>query len=161
MKRTIEIDDNLDELVEDCKTELRDDLREWLLDNLDVDDRNDYYQGQGGDRMHEIADSNTPIYYSDIDGLYYLYGDEFDEAYSNAGLGDGSEDNRKQIAIYCYLYEKTARYMEELEDLIKEYIDYRDELVADIEEKGDDIEIQNFWDKLYTKKMEEWINENL
>lgn len=119
MKRTIEIDDDLDERVGACKQELLDNFIEYLEeDSPDIDDFDTYYQQQGCDAVHEIADSNTPIYYSDIDGLYYLYSDEFDEAFDNAGCygKGGKPDNYKQVSIYFYLSEKTFDFMRELEE---------------------------------------------
>ena len=122
MKRTIEIDDDLQETVENCKDELLNDFRSYLEDNADIDKFETYYQAQGCDMAHEIADSGTPIYYSDIDGLYYLYGNEFDDAYSNAGIGDGKEDNYRQVSIYCYLSDKTFEFMSNLETWFDDYL---------------------------------------
>jgi len=118
MKRTVVIDDDLDERIDSCKSELLNNFIEYLDDNYDIDDFNTYYQQQGCDVVHEIADSNTPIYYSDIDGLYYLYSDEFDEAFDNAGCYGKNEkpDNYKQIAILFYLEEKIFDFMRELEE---------------------------------------------
>ena len=106
MKRTIEIDDILDDTVEDTKTETIDLLEEIHKENPDFDKDQCVEAMQYDGRDSEIVDSNTPIYYSKIDGLYYLYANDFDEAYNNAGIGDGSEDNHRQVAIYCYLQEK-------------------------------------------------------
>lgn len=117
MKRTIEIEDDLDERIASCKQELLDNFIEYLdEDSPDIDDFDTYYQNQGCDAAHEIADSNTPIYYSNIDDLYYLYGDEFDEAYKNAGCYSDPPDNYRQVSIYFYLSEKTFDFMRELED---------------------------------------------
>ncbi len=125
-KRTIEIEDDLDETVQDVKDEILENFKEYFKeyfkDNSDISDFDTYYQAQGCDSVHEIADSNTPIYYSDIDGLYFLYGNEFDEAYNNAGLGDGTEDNHRQVAIYCYLSEKGFDYLRELENAFDEWL---------------------------------------
>ena len=115
MKRTVEIDDTLQDDVQTCKEELLEDFIDYLRENPDTSDFDEYYQNQGCDRASEIADSSTPIYYSDIDGLYYLYGNEFDEAYNNAGIGNGTEDGYRQVAIYCYLSEKTFEFMHNLE----------------------------------------------
>jgi hypothetical protein len=123
MKRIIEIEDNLEETINDAKEELLDDFKAYFNDNQDIDDFDTYYQAQGCDMAHEIADSNTPIYYSEIDSLYYLYGNEFDEAYSNAGIGDGTEDNHRQVTIYCYISEKLFDYMRELEEAFNEWLD--------------------------------------
>ena len=115
MKRTIEIDDTLEDDVSQVKEEVRDDFIEYLELNPDIKDFDEYYQNQGCDRVHEICDSSTPIYYSDIDGLYYLYSDDFEESYKNAGFGDGTENNHKQVAIYCYLSDKAFEFQNELQ----------------------------------------------
>ena len=121
-KRTIEIDDNLDDTVKCVKEEVLNHFIDWLKDNNDCEDFDNYYQDSGCDAIHEIADSNTPIYYSDIDGLYYLYGSEFDEAYNNAGIGDGTEDNHRQVAIYCYLEEKAFDFHKEMTELFDSWV---------------------------------------
>ena len=125
MKRTIEIDDNLSELVEDCKTELLDAFREYIEEDPDTENLDNV--NELSDRIYEIVDSSTPIYYSDIDGLYYLYGSEFDEAYENAGCGDKSEDNYRQAAIYFYLSEKTFEFMNDLQTWFEDKISELDE----------------------------------
>jgi len=133
MKRTIEIEDNLSELVENCKDELLNDFRSYLEDNSDVEDFDTYYQAQGADQLHEISDSSTPIYYNEIDGLYFLHGNDFDEAYNNTGIGDGSEDNHRQVAIWCYLNQETGDFLCDLrtwfEDKILELSDLNNEQV--------------------------------
>lgn len=117
MKRTIEIEDDLDERIASCKQELLDNFIEYLdEDSPDIDDFDTYYQQQGCDAAHEIADSNTPIYNSNIEGLYYLYGDEFDEAYKNAGCYSEPPDNYRQVSIYFYLSQETFDFMRELEE---------------------------------------------
>lgn len=113
MKRTIEIDDTLQETIEEAKDELRADFASYLKENPDTEDMDTYWQAQGADMMHEIADSNTPIYYGEIDGLYYLYSDELEEAYENEGVGNGSEDNHRQVTIYCYIGQALSNYYNE------------------------------------------------
>jgi hypothetical protein len=127
MKRTIEIDDNLEEIEKDVNDEVRDDFIDWLEDNIGESDFDTYYQSSGCDAVHQAGDSNTPIYNSDIDGLYYLYSDEFEEAYKNAGIGNGSEDNHKQVAICMYLEEKGFDFQRKLEEAFKDWIgEYND-----------------------------------
>ena len=155
MKRTIEVEDNLQETVENCKEELFDDFIEFIIDNPDIADFDMYYQQSGADRMNEIVDSNTPIYYSEIDGLYYLYGNKFDEAYSNAGIGDGSEDNHRQVAIYCYLEQETSNFMNDIQDWFdnSEFKDklnqlHEEEKEEEIKSMVNELTIDNFIDEL-------------
>lgn len=141
MKRTIEIEDNLDETVDGVKEEVKNDFSQYLKENPDISDFDEYYQAQGYDRVHEIVDSSTPIYNSEIDGLYYIYGNEFDEAYENAGIGDGTENNHRQVTIYCYLSEKAFEYQGELETEFNEFITGEEDKTAG--EKRFNIFIEN------------------
>jgi len=118
IKRTVEIEDDLQDIVDGAKEEVLDSIKEYLKENPECTDLDDWYQDSGADALHEIADSNTPIYYSKIDGLTSLYSDKFDEAYENAGLGDGMERNHKQVAIYCYIEQEIREYSN---DLTKEF----------------------------------------
>lgn len=102
-KTTVEIEDDLEERKADVQTEVKEHFIEYLKEHPNLADFEEYYQDTGCDAIHEIADSSTPIFYSDIDGLYYLYGDELEDAYKSEGIGNGSEANHKQVAIYCYL----------------------------------------------------------
>ena len=124
VKRTIEIDDSLDERVELCKEEILDDFIEYFLENPDMDDFEEYYQAQGCDYVHECCDSNTPIYYSDIDGLWYLYSDFFEDAYKDV-FGNELHDsqNYKQVAIYCYLSNAGFEFLNEMQSLVDDWID--------------------------------------
>jgi len=122
MKRTIEIDDTLDELVESVEADVLQNFLDYFEENPELEDFDEYYQEQGCDYVHETVDSTTPIYNSEIDGLYYLYGDEFEEAYENAGIGNGTEDNHRQVAIYCYLEERAFEKQREIEEKFKEII---------------------------------------
>lgn len=138
VKRTVEIDDDLEERQSNVQQELLDNFVGFLEDNKDIDEFDTYYQKAGADAIHEIADSNTPIYYSDIDGLYYLYSSELEEAYRNQGIGDGKEENHKQVAIYCYLSEKASNYLSELQEKFDEW-------------KSSEEPIENFITKLKEK----------
>ena len=131
-KRTVEIDDTLDERINSVISEVKQAYKDWLLADVfrsPIDEDNLYdtwYQGRdkknyGCDLVHEIVDSNTPIYFSEIDGLYYLYGDEIEEAYKNQGLGDGGESNHRQVALYSYISEKTWEGISELEEKTNEF----------------------------------------
>ena len=113
MKRTIEIDDTLQERVDDAIEAVKDCLIDYLTDNPDVTDtpciNNDLdYAGT----IHEIIDSAVPIYTNEIEGLWYLYKDEFVEAYDNVGFGDNPLENNGMTAIYCYLNAKVDEWYE-------------------------------------------------
>lgn len=116
MERTIKIDDTLSERIANAKDELIDNFKEYLTDNPDLSDFDNYYQDKGADALHEIADSNTPVYTSEINDLYYLYGNDFDEAYQDAGIGNGDEENHRQVTIYCFIESKLNDYLREIED---------------------------------------------
>lgn len=124
MKRTIDINDTLDERVESLQSEIKDLLIEYL-DANNPDDSPDLYNDLDYDgRVFELVDSSVPIYTAEIDGLYYLYGNDLDQAYEEAGLGDGREDNYKQVAIYCYLERQVAEwYFENADDVFYEWQD--------------------------------------
>jgi len=113
MKRTITINDTLQETVDHCIEELKDKLIEYWQDNLDKEEiclSNDIdYDGS----FHELIDSNVPIYNSEINDLFYLYGDELEQAYDDAGLYDEKPDNYKQVCIYCYLEQEVANWFNE------------------------------------------------
>lgn len=123
MKRQIEIEDTLDERVQDAKDELKEDFIDYLQENDDIDDFNTYYQAQGCDRAHAITDNNTPIYNKEIDDLYYLYGDELEEAFDNAGMYSNPSEcnNYRQTCIYCYISQEVFDYMRSIEAVFDEY----------------------------------------
>lgn len=121
MKRTIEINDDLQDRIDGLTKEVKDLLTEYLTENEpaicpDMSDLD--YSGA----IHELVDAAVPIYYSDIDGLWYLYSDDFEQAYRNAGIGDGTEENHKQTAIYCYLEQEVSQWWNDnAEDIFNEW----------------------------------------
>jgi hypothetical protein len=117
----IEMNDTLDEHVDNIKTELEDNVIEYFTENPDTDDWDTYYQAQGADAIHEIVDSNTPIYTGEINDLLYIYREEAEDAYRNAGIGDGTEDNHGQVMLYCLLEEKAWERFGEIEDDFEEW----------------------------------------
>ena len=100
MKRVIEIEDNLQEYIETAVEEFVEEYREGYLD---------YPQ----DRIHEILDSSVPIYTHEIRGLWFLYEDEFIEAYEAAGIGDNPKENEGMTAIYLYMEQEFYELLEE------------------------------------------------
>ena len=134
VKRTIEIEDDLDERVELCKEEILDNFIEYFLENPDMSDFDEYYQAQGCDYVHECCDSNTPIYYSDINGLWYLYDTDFMDAYSDVFGNELHESqNYKQAAIYCYLSNAGFQFMNEIQSLVDDWIGDEEITMKEIE----------------------------
>ena len=134
VKRTIEIDDSLDGRVELCKEEILDDFIVYFLENPDMSDFDEYYQAQGYDYVHECCGSNTPIYYSDIDGLWYLYSGEFEDAYKDVfGNNIQNSGNYKQSAIYCYLSNAGFQFLNEIQLLVDDWIDDEEITMKEIE----------------------------
>jgi len=129
MKRTIEMDDDLQEWVDSAIDELKDLLTGYLDENPDIDDlpclSNDLdYSGA----FHEIVDGCVPIYTQDIEDAFYLHGDELEEAYENAGIGNKNEDNWKGAAIYCYIEQKCWDWWNQCaQDIFDEWIENREE----------------------------------
>lgn len=109
MKRTIEIDDELQERVDNAITDVKGELLRYLEENPDTDElpciNNDLdYSGA----IHEIVDGSVPVYTSDINDIFYLHGDDVESAFDDAGIGDkkdgeGWPNGWKAAAIYCYI----------------------------------------------------------
>ena len=134
--RTIEIDDSLDERVELCKEEILDDFIEYFLENPDMSDFDEYYQAQGCDMCHECCDSNTPISYYHIVGLWYLYSSEFEDAYKDVFGNELHESqNYKQSAIYCYLSNAGFEFLNEIQSEFDACIEDEDVAIKEIEER--------------------------
>ena len=51
-----------------------------------------------------------------------MHGNDLDEAYNNAGIGDGSEDNHRQVAIYCYIEQAVCEgYSENADEVFADW----------------------------------------
>ena len=119
-KRTIEIEDDLQERIDGAVDQIVDRAKEYVKDNPDkeydgicdlIDDLD--YDGT----VHEIIDSYVPIYHYNINGLWYLYSDDFQQAYRDYGIGDGTEDNYPQSAIWCYIDRAVHQELSDNEEL--------------------------------------------
>ena len=105
MKKTIEIEDTLQERVDQAIEEVRELLAEHKeeypedgcpgLSELDDDGR-----------ISEIVDSNVSVYNSEIRNIWYLHSDDLEEAYENAGIGTNPRENSGMAAIYCHIEQK-------------------------------------------------------
>ncbi len=121
MKRNIEINDPLGELITMVQDELKDSFLEYLKENephrcpdmLDLD-----HNGT----VHEIVDSTVPIYAADIRDVWYLHEDRLIEAYENAGVGDNPKENDGMAAIYFLLMDKANEWFDnEAEEIFEEW----------------------------------------
>jgi len=123
MKRTIEIDDTLDNRVECAIDEVKAELENYLNNNPDTDSvpclNNDLdYDGA----IHSIVDSSVPVYTHEIKTAWFLHGSELEEAYENAGIGNNPMENEGMSAIYCYIMDKVQEwYRDEAEELFEKW----------------------------------------
>ncbi len=124
-KRTIEIEDNLQEIIESGQEDLKNLCLEWLENNGDIDTEEPPDLGNDLDysgSFHEICDSAVPIYTKEIEDLWYLYKSEFEEAYENAGCGDNPLENNGMAAIYFYISEQLSEwYQDNAADILNEW----------------------------------------
>ena len=128
-KRQIDIDDNLDEILESAFDDVKECLLSYLGDNPDTDElpclNNDLdYSGS----IHEICDSSVPIYTGEQNDLWYLYGNDFEQAFDDAGIGEKNDEGWpmgwKPAAIYCYIEQKVAEWYEQnAQDVFDEWLE--------------------------------------
>ena len=111
MKRTIEIEDSLDERCENAIEAVKQELETYLDENPETDElpclNNDLdYSGA----IHEIIDGAVPIYTHEIEATWFLYARELQSAYEDSGIGDNSRENDGMTAIYCYIQDKVNEW---------------------------------------------------
>ena len=139
MKRTIEINDTLPEILSALQTDVRWVLKCWIHDNV----KEEVLAGESIDTpcmsndldysgaIHELIDGAVPVYYSEIDGLWYLYKSEFIEAYEGMGIGEDPTENSGMAAIYCYLEQEISDwYHDNGEELTEEICEEIKEVTA-------------------------------
>ena len=147
MRRTVEIEDSLDEIVDSAIEDVKQELLNFLEQNPDTDETPDIGNDlDSSGAIHEIVDGSVPIYTAEIDGLFYLYGNEFERAFDDAGIGEKSDDGWpmgwKPAAIYCYIDEKVREwYSNNAEDIFDEWKEKRDEVAEDTE--TEDLQVGN------------------
>lgn len=125
MKKTIEVNDTLQEHVDSAIEDVKTLLLEYLKEN-----RPDETPDLGNDldysgSVHEIIDSSTPIYTHEIDTIMYLHGNDVERAFDDSGIG--SKDDKwpngwKAAAIYSYIEQEVSEwYQEEAEGIFEEW----------------------------------------
>lgn len=117
MKRTIEIDDTLQDCVDSATAEVKSYLLEYLKENPDTDktpclNNNLNYGGA----IHEIIDGAVPIYTKEINDIFYLHGSDIEAAFDDAGIGDKNDENWpmgwKAAVIYYYIEREVNEWYE-------------------------------------------------
>ena len=123
--RTIEIEDNLDEIVESVKDDVNTEIENYIKEN---EEKPDFGNLDYSGAIHEIIDSAVPIHTNEINNLFFLYGNEMEQSFDNAGIGKKNDDSWpmgwKAAAIYCYIDEQL---MNDLDDMIDELWDKYEE----------------------------------
>ena len=102
MKKTIEIEDSLQERVDMAIAEVKEALLKHLNDDepSSCPDMGDLdYDGS----IHEIVDGCVPVYTYEIKCTWFLNQSELEQAYENAGVGDNPMENDGMAAIYFYI----------------------------------------------------------
>jgi hypothetical protein len=138
-KRTIEIEDTLQERVDSAIEDVKDELLRYCDDNEPdklPDLGNDLdYSGM----IHEIVDGSVPIYNNEIRDIFYLHGSEVEEAFDNADFGSKEDKDWplgwKPAAIYSYIQEQVNEwYHDHAEEVFEEWQEkHRDKKLAGIE----------------------------
>ncbi len=115
-KRTVEIDDTLQGCVDSAIESVKDALIEYLDQNPDTDETPDMgndldYSGT----IHEIIDGSVPIYTAEIRDIFYLHGDDVEQAFDDAGFGEKKDGpgwpmGWKAAAVYCYIEQQVGEW---------------------------------------------------
>jgi len=110
MKRTIEIEDTLEDRVDRAISDVKECLLTYCADN-DPDELPDLgndldYSGS----IHEIVDGSVPIYTHEIKTAWFLHGSDLESAYEDAGAGENPMENDGMAAIYFYIHQRVCSW---------------------------------------------------
>lgn len=110
MKRTIEIEDTLQDRVDSAISDVRELLLNYLNENEpdELPDLGNDLDYSGA--VHEIVDGAVPIYTHEIKTAWYLYGSDLEGAYQEAGVGDNPMENDGMAAIYYYIHQEVCNW---------------------------------------------------
>jgi hypothetical protein len=129
--RIVEVEDNLVEIIDGVKDEIKDLIIDYIKENGEAPDLYNDLDYDGS--FHDIVDGAVPVYTSEINDLFYLYGDEMEEAFDNAGIGSKDDPcwpmGWKAAAIYCYIEQEVSEWFQEnIDDIFEEnYIEEKEE----------------------------------
>jgi len=72
------------------------------------------------------VDGSVPIYTAEINDIFYLHGDDVEQAFDGAGIG--SKDDKgcpmgwKAAAVYCYIEQQVQEwYQDSAESIFEEW----------------------------------------
>lgn len=112
VKKQIEVDDVLQECVDSAIDSVKEELDRYVRsswrDRSELPDMSNDLNYSGA--IHQIIDGAVPIYTNQIETAWFLYSNELEEAYENAGIGSNSRENNGMAAIYCYIEEKVNEW---------------------------------------------------
>lgn len=129
-KRTIEINDNLQETVDLTIEAVKDELERYL--DLNKPNKlpclNNHLDYSGA--IHEIIDGSVPVYTGELEDTWYLYGDDLKQALDDSGcyaaddLAKLSNDQMIMSAYYFYLQDKVNEwYNSEAQAVFDEWLE--------------------------------------
>jgi hypothetical protein len=118
MKVKIEIEDTLPEILQLIQAAIKEELEIYLKNNPDLKMPPDMISElDDSGAIHNIIDSRVPTNKQEIKDLWYLYGDDFEKAFDEAGIGtkddNGWPSGWKPAAIYTYLERECHEWYEE------------------------------------------------
>ncbi len=116
MKRTIEIDDTLEDRIASAIEDVKAEMIRYCDDNKpdeapDLGNDLDY-----GGAIHKIVDGSVPIYTKEIEDTWYLHSSRLESAYGDAGVGDNPRENNGMAAIYYAIDQDVREYYEDNKD---------------------------------------------
>ena len=130
---TVEIKNDLNELVEDTRDEIKRAIA-WLVSEGEIDESMDNdsimevleYDGT----KHEIIDGAVPVYTHELEALMFVHKWTLMEAFHDAGIGTVDEVLKNPdsfvlgiegVAVYCYIEQEVNAWIDEdLDDWFNE-----------------------------------------
>lgn len=114
-KRTVEIEDTLQDRVDGAIEAIKAEFLSYLDQNPDTEKAPDWSDLDYSGTLHQIIDGSVPIYTSEIADIMYLHGDDVEQAFDDAGIGEkkdgaGWPTGWKAAAIYCYIDQQAAQW---------------------------------------------------
>jgi predicted Zn-dependent protease with MMP-like domain len=122
-KITIEIEDQIPDLVNDAIDGVKEILKDYVEENKSdsLPDINDLdYSGS----VHELIDGLIPVYDKKIEDIWFLHKKDLIGAYEDSGVGNNPMENNGMSAIYFYLHQEVNNWYSENAQ------DYFDEIVS-------------------------------